>query len=351
MIKCGEIFDDDFYELWVFNENRDFSYKKVSISDILNLVLDSKSVLWGFAPISPIHFFYDKIFYHLKSLQTLKNLEVKILSADMYAAMSHGLSLEGVKKRFNYYKFYIERIWDIEAYFIQASRYFYNIKYQDMLCYTLSKLKSNKIKKISWSSWQKKENLAYFYIYPVMQNLDVLYLKPDIVFAEKSQMKIYKLLQEIASIFEFDRSVIFVFMNQSVDLKRQPITRSRWKDRLSIHESPFSLYKKLKICACPPEIKDNPLLELIEFSILPFKDELGIDIVIEDDGKIISFNTRKDLRSSILNGVRLLPKHLDKIAEWFNVRIKDINSRYYEEAPHLLEWIDMDKIRNWGVKK
>ena len=196
------------------------------------------------------------------------------------------------------------------------------------------------IVKDTWNTNQKELKLVYQYLYPIIQALDVIYLKPKIVFSEYSQYKIYKILPKILKVLDIElEDTFFVFIKQSLDIRGRPLMRSTQKDRITIHESSTSLRNKLKYCASFQTTENNPFLDLLEYSILPFKDKFSIPIDIID---------RKDLRNRITEGKLLLPEALEIVSSWFDIKLAKIQQSFDKSKDStLLNWINFDKIRSY----
>lgn len=329
-----EIFQKDFEVFWKLSKNK---ITEIDLDYIFANTQENSSILWGFAPISPIHTGYDKIFYLLSSLLEKTNSKLNLLAADIPTKLSHGKDLLLLKKIADYYKFYIANIWNIPVSFHLTSDYFYSKKYQDLLFRSLS-LMTEGVVKDTWNTQQKEAKLVYQYIYPLIQILDVIYFRPKIVFSEYSQYKIYKILPKLLKKLEIDlEDTYFVFIKQSLDIKGKPLTRSTQKDRITIHESADSLRSKLKYCASFQTTENNPFLDLLEYSILPFKEAYDIPL---------NFETRDELRQEIMEGDLLLPDSLDMVCNWFNIKMSKVQAKYNKSKnKSLLDWINFEKIQ------
>lgn len=341
MLSDAALIPSDINMCWKIEGN---IIESTDIDTILNSVQKSDNIFWGFTPISPIHLGYDKIFFILNEITKVTECNLHMLATDICGTLTHRLGLEELKTRALYYKHYIERVWDQNITFTLSSSYYFNKDYQTLLLTLLSRVNDKVVRK-TWNSDQKQMSLLYSYFYPLIQVIDIIYLKPKVVFAEHSQAKIYELLPEVLKILNLNLNPIyFIYMNQSTDIKGKSLKSSTSRDRISLHEEDYTLKSKLSNCSSFLSTQSNPLLELLEFSVLPFRNKYKIDLELEISGRRVLITNRNELRNLVVNGHLILPECLSEVYSWTLQRLSASNLIYHNQ-PGLMEWIILDKIR------
>jgi|YNPBryulayer2012_1023412.scaffolds.fasta_scaffold01600_2 hypothetical protein len=301
----------------------------------------SGHILWGFSPISPLHFGYDKIFATLAMLRRDTQRRLTILIADVYSSLSRGLALQQVQLIGEYYMHYIRHIWGLPCRSILASNFIVSTSYQEDLLSLTNRLGINEVRN-SWTHIDRATPKVYSLLYPLMQNLDLYYIKPAIVLAEASQMKFYRLFPDVAKRLNRHISMYFVYLTQSHDLRGRPLRESTIRDRLSVHATLEELHCKIRQCASLPGHPNCPFSELVLYSVCPF-----VKCLIQDDDLSDWIGTRKKLEAGIL----CLPKDAERIAGHLWKRIEEVGELYDGPEAELTTWIDFSKLRQETLDK
>lgn len=311
-------------------------FRDVSLVEALQSLPSEGSILWGVSPVAPLHFGYDKIFCILGALSANTGLGIHILLADAYAQLSHGTDLNLSQQIGNYYRAYIEEVWQLRCQWTYASSFIFSKTYSQNLLHLARQFSASSVKE-AWTSDDRAAQKVYGFLYPIMQNLDVAHLCPAVVFAEASQKKFYNLFQQVAKVLSPDISVTFIFVNQSYDLRGKLLKGSKGKDRLSIHESSETLRKKLSICASLPGQPNCPVTELVLYSLWPFVNQ------------IISGGVAGSVDwplSELKKGAVTLPRDFDSLSEGLESRLQQVQSFYASRPSDLTSWIDFERLRS-----
>ena len=150
--------------------------------------------------------------------------------------------------------------------------------------------------------------MSYSVIYPIMQCIDVLYTKADVILAEHGQKKIYSLLKYLSPYFNHKidkKGINFIYVKQSHDILGKPLNVSTSKTRISFHETEESLKQKIqKMYAPEKEIcqsgKVNALLETFKYSVFPWVSEVHIKSTTKT---LVKYSKYKDFEKDYFSGI------------------------------------------------
>lgn len=309
---------------------------EVSINEALVALPSEGSIFWGVSPVAPLHFGYDKIFCLLSALSAQTGLAVHILLADAYAQLSHGTDLDLSQRIGDYYRAYIEDVWELKCQWTYASSFIFSKTYSQRVFQAARQLTASTVKE-TWTSDDRATQRVYGFLYPMMQNLDVFHLQPTVVLAEASQKKFYSLFHHIARIVAPEIDVTFIFIKQSHDLRGKLLKGSKGGDRLSVHESSETLGKKLSTCAALPGYANCPVTELVLYSLWPFNALRMINPTEGPDAWPLL---------ELQNGAIILPRDFQVLEEGLTMRLEQVEKLYASKTPDLTGWIDFARLRS-----
>ncbi len=249
--------------------------------------------LWGVAPTAPLHLGYDSLILAQRELIQL-GLSHIVLLADYHAVLTHGYSGLQASSRATYYESYLRHCCGIDATFLRGSRFQTTPQYVEMLYSAMSALPvsavKNSLSKISKGSGVNAAMVSS-YIYGLMQCLDCYFVNANVIFAERGQAKIYRLLDAFpptalsSATFSALKRIsatlaiptVFVYASTGTDIKGMPLNISRAETRISIHERKDSLSAKIdQMFAAPggtplPSGRVNAILEFFRCSVFPWR--------------------------------------------------------------------------------
>ncbi len=229
-----------------------------------------KQTLWGVSPVSPLHLGYDALFGMQSQLCEL-GAKPRTLLADVHAMMSHGLSKNDVVVRASYYDHVLRDVFSIDTEVILGSGFEYTEGYTAILYKTMQHFTVGQSKQAAGATKKNTRDTIDRYVYPLMQCVDAAILGPDIIVAERSQEKIYRLMRSMADEPVFDSicawlsSVHIVYVESTHDLNGERMQNSSRHTRISYHDEADVVEAKVRKMFAPPEAKQqgekgNPLL-------------------------------------------------------------------------------------------
>ena len=248
--------------------------------------------LWGVGPAGPIHFGYDTAALAQKGIID-EGGNHSILFADLHLMMSHGLSYNDARRRAAYYEAVFSEGYGLRAKFVRGSDFQVSSDYVAMLLSSSRGVSIPQLLKTLAAPTQgssKTNRPLSSVLYSLMQCLDAVYLEAETVLADWGQKKIYDLLtdpkalgEKIPALIELRASLSsrgvpasYRYYPLMVDTAGKRLNESSSQTRISIHESPENILKKVKTMYAPPPGqtestgRQNALLQYIEFSALPW---------------------------------------------------------------------------------
>jgi tyrosyl-tRNA synthetase len=174
-------------------------------------------------------------------------------------------------------------------------------------------------------------------LYPIMQNVDVKYLKADIALGGIDQRHIYALGREILEKVGWKKPIcMFTPLITSLRGPGVKMSASKPETHISIHETEKSLKEKIRKAFCPPkEVRNNPIMDIVKLLLFPMFGE------VEVKGK--KYQSFEELRSDYENGlihpldlkesvIPYLEKIITPVREYF-----EKNKEFFEEVRRSME--------------
>jgi len=167
-------------------------------------------------------------------------------------------------------------------------------------------------------------------LYPIMQNVDVKYLKADIALGGIDQRHIYALGREILEKVGWKKPIcMFTPLITSLRGPGVKMSASKPETHISIHESQKSLKEKIRKAFCPPkEVNNNPIMDILKLLLFPMFGE------VEVKGK--KYQSFEELRSDYENGL-IHPLDLkESVTPYLEKIIKPVR-KYFEKNKEFFE--------------
>jgi tyrosyl-tRNA synthetase len=112
-------------------------------------------------------------------------------------------------------------------------------------------------------------------VYPIMQMADIAMLGVDAALGGIDQRKIHMLAREYLPSKNYPSPVcIHVPILHGLDGKKMSSSQGNY---ISVAESEEDIRKKMKKAFCPPEVEDNPVLQVLQHHIFPRLDTVTIE--------------------------------------------------------------------------
>lgn len=276
----------------------------VTEEELKNLVKEKKkpAVYLGTAITGRPHVGY--FIWVLKLADFLKaGFKVKLLLADLHGALD-GTPWDLLEKRFKYYQKVIPlmfnavnaNIKDFEIVkgsdFQLNKNYFYDVLKVSTNA-TINDCKRAAAEVVKFGDNPKLAGL----IYPIMQMLDEQYLQCDVQYGGLDQRKILMFARENHPKIGY-RPRIEVMTPMIPGLIGKKMSASDPKSKIDLLDDPKTVQNKIRNAYCPEgEIQDNGILAFCQYVIMPLKQDLGQEFVIERPEKYGGNVSYQDYRS------------------------------------------------------
>lgn len=121
-------------------------------------------------------------------------------------------------------------------------------------------------------------------MYPLMQAADIFALDVDVAYAGMDQRRAHMLAREAADKLGWKKPVALhtpllpgLKGGDRMDPLAVKMSKSDPDSGIMIHDSPEDIRRKIKKAYCPPELQDNPILDICRFIIFQRMDVLEIE--------------------------------------------------------------------------
>lgn len=311
-----------------------------------------KNSLWGVAPLAPIHLGFDSLVVHQRELAA-RGYNHILLVADIHAMMSHGLTWNDVNIRRIYYEYYFKEVCGIKSTCIYGSSFQTRAGYSEDLYFLLSQLPFAAVRDSKQAG--EEAPMSAWVIYAVMQCLDVGHVAPhvDLIVAEPGQKRIYNLLKAMKSIStpqsnkqlltsNFTLSPQFEYVEYSHDILGKPLSESTTHTRISVHDTPITLRRKIQRMNAPEKQKTsgdriNALLEHFKNSVFPWNPQ----VKITGSGKEREFTSYAAFEADYLNGLVHPSDAREALFHYLETRLRKIQQAFGKGITH---WIDFNRL-------
>lgn len=244
----------------------------ISEGDLKTLLKKKKSpvVYCGYEVSGPVHIGHFVTIMKLMDLQKA-GFKIKILLADIHT------SLNKKTPEINAWKKTLKAI-GIKAEFILGSEFQFKKEYQFDVLKLAQKTTINRgLRSMQELARDVKNATTSQIIYPLMQILDVKYLKADIALGGSDQRKIYMLGREETKTTNHSFVSISTPLITSLKGPGQKMSSSIPGSNISIVDSKQQIQKTIKSAYCPAkETNDNPILQISKLIIFPKLNKLEV---------------------------------------------------------------------------
>ncbi|KAJ4328000.1 Tyrosine--tRNA ligase cytoplasmic [Fusarium piperis] len=247
--------------------------------DIIEQIIDegrTLKVYWGTATTGRPHCGY--LVPAIKIAQFLAaGCEMTILLADVHAYLDNlKAPLELVAQRAEYYRFTITSLLKAVGVPTDQLRFVLGSSYQHGTDYTLDLYKLSSLvtqrqaQKAAAEVVKSAENPSISGLfYPLMQVLDEQYLDCDAQFGGLDQRKLFAAATEWLPKLKY-RKRAHIMNPMVTGLNGQKMSSSDTNSKIDLLDPPEVVAKKIQAAECLPLIwKNNPLMDLVEFVLLP----------------------------------------------------------------------------------
>lgn len=181
-------------------------------------------------------------------------------------------------------------------------------------------------------------------MYPLMQAADIFALDVDVAYAGMDQRRAHMLAREAADKLGWKKPVALhtpllpgLKGGDRMDPLAVKMSKSDPDSGIMIHDSPEDIRRKIKKAYCPPELQDNPILDICRFIIFQRMDVLEIERP-EKFGGSLAFEGYQALEDSYAAG-QLHPMDLKNGTASALIEILAPVREFFEKHPENLNAI------------
>lgn len=226
-----------------------------------------KRVYAGYEPSGEIHLGHLVTINKLVDLQKA-GFEVVVLLADLHAFLNRKGTMERVRELAEYNKKCFEGLGLRNVTYVLGTDLQLNPDYQ-LLVLKLSQeiTLARATRSMDEVGRQMDHPTVSQMIYPIMQMADIATLKVDAAVGGIDQRKIHMLAREHLVNFGYPSPVcIHTPILNGLDGKKMSSSQGNY---ISVADSEDEIRKKCQKAFCPPEVEENPVLQILQHHVFP----------------------------------------------------------------------------------
>jgi tyrosyl-tRNA synthetase len=267
-----------------------------------------KKVYAGYEPSGEIHLGHLVTINKLVDLQAA-GFEVTVLLADLHAFLNRKGTMEKIRELAEYNKRCFEGLGLKNVTYVLGSDLQLNRDYELLVLQLSQQITLNRAtRSMDEVGRQMDHPTVSQMIYPIMQMADIAMLGADAAVGGIDQRKIHMLAREHLVNFGYKAPVcIHTPILNGLDGKKMSSSQGNY---ISVADSEEEIRKKCQRAFCPPEIAENPILQIFQHHIFPRIGEITIHR-LEKFGGDRTFSAYGELESAYGKG-ELHPLDLKK---------------------------------------
>ncbi len=226
-----------------------------------------KRVYTGYEPSGEIHLGHMVTVNKLMDLQQA-GFEVTVLIADLHAFLNRKGTMEEIRETAEYNRRCFEGLGLVGANYVLGSDVQLTPEYE-LAVLTLSQaITLNRAKRSMDEVGRQMENPTVSQmVYPIMQMVDIMTLKVDAAVGGIDQRKIHMLAREHLPSIGYPAPVcIHTPIINGLDGKKMSSSAG---NVISVADSEEGIRQKMKKAFCPPEVENNPVLQILQYHVFP----------------------------------------------------------------------------------
>ena len=233
-----------------------------------------KRVYAGYEPSGEIHLGHLVTINKLVDLQAA-GFEVTVLLADLHAFLNRKGTMERVGELAEYNKKCFEGLGLKNVRYVLGSDLQLSREYQLLVLQLSQQVTLNRAQRIMDEVGRQMDHPTVSQmIYPLMQAADIALLGVDAAVGGIDQRKIHMLAREHLINFGYKAPVcIHTPILNGLDGKKMSSSQGNY---ISVADSEDDIRKKCQKAFCPPEIAENPVLQIFQHHIFPRLPEVTI---------------------------------------------------------------------------
>jgi tyrosyl-tRNA synthetase len=258
-----------------------------------------KTVYAGYEPSGEIHLGHLVTINKLVDLQAA-GFDVIVLLADLHAFLNRKGTMEKVKELAEYNQRCFEGLGLTNVRYVLGSDLQLNRDYELLLLQLSQQITLNRAtRSMDEVGRQMDHPTVSQMIYPIMQMADIAMLGVDAAVGGIDQRKIHMLAREHLINFGYKAPVcIHTPILNGLDGKKMSSSQGNY---ISVADTEEEIRKKCQKAFCPPEVPENPILQIFQYHIFPRLPKITIKRPEKFGGDRI-FMSYSDLESSYGRG-------------------------------------------------
>jgi tyrosyl-tRNA synthetase len=226
-----------------------------------------KKVYAGYEPSGEIHLGHLVTINKLVDLQSA-GFEVIVLLADLHAFLNRKGTMEKVGELADYNKRCFEGLGLKDVKYVLGSDLQLNRDYELLVLQLSQQITLNRAtRSMDEVGRQMDHPTVSQMVYPIMQMADIAMLGVDAAVGGIDQRKIHMLAREHLINFGYKPPVcIHTPILNGLDGKKMSSSQGNY---ISVADTEEDILKKCQKAFCPPEIQDNPILQIFQYHIFP----------------------------------------------------------------------------------
>ena len=258
-----------------------------------------KRVYAGYEPSGEIHLGHLVTINKLVDLQAA-GFEITVLLADLHAFLNRKGTMEKIRELADYNRRCFEGLGLKDVRYVLGSELQLSREYQLLVLQLSQQVTLNRAQRsMDEVGRQMDHPTVSQMIYPLMQAADIAMLGVDAAVGGIDQRKIHMLAREHLVNFGYRAPVcVHTPILNGLDGKKMSSSQGNY---ISIADSEDEIRKKCQKAFCPPEIAENPILQIFQHHIFPRVPEITIRRP-EKFGGDRSFSSYTDLETAYGKG-------------------------------------------------
>lgn len=263
------------------------------------LAQPQKKVYAGYEPSGEIHLGHLVTINKLVDLQTA-GFEVTVLLADLHAFLNRKGTMEKIGELAEYNKRCFEGLGLKNVKYVLGSDLQLNRDYELLVLQLSQQITLNRAtRSMDEVGRQMDHPTVSQMVYPIMQMADIAMLGVDAAVGGIDQRKIHMLAREHLISFGYKAPVcIHTPILNGLDGKKMSSSQGNY---ISVADTEEEILRKCQKAFCPPEIPENPVLQIFQYHIFPRLPSITIKRP-EKFGGDRTFTDYKELESSYGRG-------------------------------------------------
>jgi tyrosyl-tRNA synthetase len=234
----------------------------------------TKKVYAGYEPSGEIHLGHMVTINKLVDLQAA-GFEVVVLLADLHAFLNRKGSMEKIGELADYNRRCFEGLGLKNVKYVLGSDLQLNCDYELLVLELSQQITLNRAtRSMDEVGRQMDHPTVSQMVYPIMQMADIAMLGMDAAVGGIDQRKIHMLAREHLVNFGYRAPVcIHTPILNGLDGKKMSSSQGNY---ISVADNEEEIRKKCQKAFCPPEIAENPILQIFQYHIFPRLAEITI---------------------------------------------------------------------------